>query len=317
MNRGRVFNNFIIAFLAVSFLSACDPPTSRVQGKAVKDETGDTSSIEENTAQTPTSTSTLTVDGIRAVRIVMHTNYQTYPDPPNGSFQSNEVVAKNFFAPDNSTLSAKPDWLLNFSVGTSNSHAECAKFGRASQTCDADGQTATTDDGFECGLPQNFGWFNVSEYDCEDLPGEKNGEVFINIDLDRKKLASYENLLMVVEYIASAVNAAPSDPAACFTNGVFNAANSNCTDLNWQIYLGPNAINPFYMLAPPSFIQGKNTSGNPTVVTKQIQIPLAAHQNVSQIKIARMNGTKNTTHCVSGSPLCIGMVFYNITLFRD
>jgi hypothetical protein len=142
--------------------------------------------------------------------------------------------------------------------------------------------------------------------------------------------------MVVLQYAASVLNPAPSNPTLCFSGGIFNPTLTTCSDMSWQIYMKHNPfeiVQPFLMLVPPAFAYVNNVTGTggSGAATKQFFIPLAGDQNLSVIQISRIRALPGNTGSVSpapnfaatcgannpaNSPLCMGMIFYSITFFR-
>lgn len=254
-------------------------------------------------------------------------------------------------ASSGSSGSGWPAWLAGFEIGisggvnTAAKNPACANFASSSEgtnlSCDFGGGAASS----PCGAPP--GQFRVSEVDCSvGAPAASNGNgggsdgVYIRASFNRSTsaLGANENILAVLEYASSALNPAPSNPTACFTGGGFSA--EACSDFVWRTYLKHSTtelVQPYLMLVPPMFssvlvtnipspLVGPQASGT-GLATKQIFLPLAGDSGLTVFQISRTQSNfpnPNTlkTYCApngnlpGNSPLCAGMVFYSLTLYR-
>lgn len=307
-------------------------------------------------ASSSAATAATTSNSARAARIIFRNTY------PFGSFDAaaaagtaavpgSGLPATRLFNPDGSPLATNgptganwPAWVSSIEIGVSGSangsaqNADCARFAKSREDTDTlcdfnlDGTAETA-----CGAAA--GIFRVSEYDCAKGAaangiGGPNDGVYVRVVLDRStdKLAANENLLAVLEYAASGLNAAPAAPTACFTGGTFNAANPGCGDMNWQIYLKHNAyevVQPFLMLVPPTLASVNTTlgTGGSGVSTRQFILPLAGDADLRVLQLSRIRGLPissphfgdvcNTNGPTSAnSALCVGMILYSLTLYR-
>ena len=242
-----------------------------------------------------------------------------------------------------STSESWPKWVSSVEVGVSGSsngsatNPSCARFSQSGEdtntVCNFNLTSGTDTDPVPCGAP--VGLFRVSEYDCTNGASARDGTgggddgVYIRVVLDRSKtggLAANENILAVLEYASSAFNSAPLTPTSCFANGLFTPSNPGCADSVWQIYLKHSAgevVQPYLMLTPPfsGYVNTARNTGGGGTTTKQFLMPTAADENLSVIQISRIKAlgftsTNFTTACSSNSALCVGMVFYALTLYR-
>ncbi len=309
-----------------------------------------------------------TPEGAKIVRILFKQGN------PQGSFDAGPSAgllpkpgtghpAKRLFNADGSLLatsttdsksSSWPKWLSRVELGisgTANTAAidpACARFaGPAEQktdgTCNFDNDDGTTP-AVSCGAPS--GVFRVSERDCvKGTPALKgNGGpgdgVYIRVNLDRSATAigPKENLMMTLEYSATALNRPPQTPDECFKNGKFNPESGQCADMVWNLYLKHSAyeiVQPFLMFMPPAVSYVDTTApnggqGGGQVTTKQFFIPLASDPQLQVIQLSRITALSATStdfyeRCngVGGdganganSPHCVGLVLYSLTLFR-
>jgi hypothetical protein len=304
--------------------------------------------------------------GAMAAQVIFSTNPLGATSPPPGSFSAASVPASgtvpgtglaavNLFNADGSILAAGktsanwPQWLTSVVIGvsgasnTSATNSHCANFATS-----AEASTTTNcnlgNGAVGCGAPVNQ--FRVSEVDCGygTVPATGTGGgtdgVYIQANLNRTYLGTTENLMVVMNYMASTYNSAPANPQNCFSASGFYAG--LCTDFLWQMYLKHSAtevVQPFMMLVPPIYNyysnNPSNTNGN-TPTSKQYILPIAADSGLSTIQFSRVGSTLNSSAAVNGtsayleacdvnatrtgaganSPLCAGIIFYSMTLFR-
>jgi hypothetical protein len=235
------------------------------------------------------------------------------------------------------------------SGGTRKStNSDCARFANSNESnvaCDFN-QDLTQDNTTElCGAPASY--YRVSEFDCADSnntsigDGRETDPIYLRVQLSREpsKLAAHENVLAVIEYSAAGIHGPPTQIAQCYSGGAFEPDHPNCSDQTWKAYLRPSgtlatAPNPFLMLIPPvsSFLVSQQSSSSTVVTrqlgnliqTRQILLPLAATPNWDTLQISRIRATTNFTTpwnttnpvCVTNSALCVGVVFYSLTLYR-
>ena len=244
-----------------------------------------------------------------------------------------------------------PPWLTSFEIGISGSvntsapNPNCATFAGSAESsainCNL-GPTASPTPS-QCGAPVSQ--FRVSEVDCAiptgGLPATSTGTggpadgVYLRAVFNRANLGPAENMLVVMQYAASAVDAAPSNPTQCFVGGQFLP--ENCSDFVWRAYLKhytTEFVMPFLLLIPPTFSSVLN-SGQPSgtgIVAKQFILPLASDPNLTVLQISRTqsafpnNGATLISACTAAnalsltspgdSPLCAGVVFYSLTFYR-
>ncbi|MCM2322862.1 MAG: hypothetical protein NDJ90_06335 [Oligoflexia bacterium] len=315
-------------------------------------------STARRTTATPTTTSAATIvsGGVRAARII----FKATTDDDGGSFypptdHSGTLpgvgypairvfdAAGNRLGKDGPGQTGWPAWLGAVELGltgtNSGTPAHCARFADTSDTsatCQLGGVTVN------CGAPDSY--YRVSEYDCTHssspaitpatvADGTVDGNVFIRATFNRDTayLGTGENILAVLEYAASGLNAAPADPSACFASGVFKP--EKCSDLLWQSYLKKTAgenISPFLMLLPPlpSLASVASTSGS-GITTRQILLPLSGDPELRVFQVNRVKTTVSgdaafTAACAPGfdssvganSPHCVGAVLVAITFYR-
>jgi hypothetical protein len=275
---------------------------------------------------------------------------------PGSGFQISRV-----FNPDNSLLATQtfdssrvatkskswPNWLDSFEIGIRASSG-CAKFADSNEilsaNCNLGGATKSN-----CGAPPNQ--FRISEVDCtasSPVAGTGNGgpsdPVYIRIVFNRSSsyLASNENILVVLEYAASALNPAPENPSDCFSSSSGSFSPERCSDFTWKAYVKTNTtdvVQPFLVLIPPTYssvLLGRGAdqiarqSGS-TLTARQFVVPLFSFaydtNSKTTLQISRINsnfGSANpVTYCTTdgtslpgNSPLCAGVVFYSLTLYR-
>jgi hypothetical protein len=341
--------------LGLLLLTAC-PGASTFIGSTSSSSTSSTSSR---------SASTSVPTGAKAVRIIFKNTY------PNGSFDSAPSAgtpavpgsghpATRIFTTENELLASGgpgstnwPNWFQGLEIGISGSsnssatNANCARFAASGESA----STCTFDDGATTpGCGADSGVFRVSEIDCA-LGGTSGGTgantdgVYIRAYFSRNTsyLASYENILAVIEYSASSLRAGATDPTSCFSSGSFSPTQSGCTDYVWQAYLKKNAYEanqPFLLFAPPftARVDWNTHSIKPYgggFSTRQIILPLAADSGITIFQLSRTGGISTTTPVNSltthntfqevcdygsdgtgNSPYCSGIVFNSITFFR-
>jgi hypothetical protein len=236
-----------------------------------------------------------------------------------------------------------PAWVKNVEIGISGAansaqtNADCARFAAVGESTAA--QCDFNNDGLadtDCGAPD--GLYRVSEYDCGRMSPEPTGDgssgdgVYIRVDFDRTttSLGSSENVLAVLRYSAATVNSGATDPTKCFTSGTFTPTATGCADFVWQSFIkttSTDTYTPFLMLVPPAPSHVDTTGGTSgaTISTKQFLIPLASWSALTEFQISRVKGMVhggtfdsicNGAAASSNSPLCAGMVFYSLNLYR-
>lgn len=313
------------------------------------------------TLVSPNSTNTQT--SARAVKIILTQSQNgsfTTPPPASGNpaAPGSGLQATQLFNPDGSVLangnitSANwPSWLTSFEIGISGSanasspNQNCANFAtyaeQAASNCSFG--PLITSGTTPCGAPA--GVFRVSEADCTlgtppTLPGNggPSDGVYLRAYFSRAKadLGQNENILVTMEYAASSLSPAPTDPTHCYSAGVMTP--ENCSDFVWRVYLkhtSQEITQPFLLLVPPTFSSilptasasiGNGSSGSGTV-TKQFVLPLASDSQLSVLQISRIqsnfvNQAALRSICTLGntfpgnSPLCSGIIIYSLTFFR-
>ncbi len=308
-----------------------------------------------------TSTSSTLPSGARAAQIIFAAKYPTgsFDTPPASGTRpvpGQGLQAARVFNPDGTLLAAGgptstswPKWLSSFEVtvsgatNTSAPNAQCAKFTSAAES------TANCRPGFRkngagatnqnCGGPTDY--YRTSEIDCaydssatsntQDGTGGPSDGVTIRATFSRNSanLGLGENIMAVLEYAASGLNAAAYDPSTCFSAGSVDPG--RCSDMHWSVFLKHNVyeiVQPFMMLVPPvtGFID-PNTgaapgAGSATFLSRQFILPLASDSQLSVFQISRIkslpkNATDFTSTCSSSNtPRCVGMIFRKLTFYR-
>ena len=290
-------------------------------------------------SKTSKTVSKISTSGVRAARVIFKTRSNLGSFETSNSINSNggNLRVKTFFSVSNDEIS-KPSWIEKVEIGISGSNntnatsSFCANFSDGSSSqCDFNGD-GTYD--VPCNGPSDF--YRISEFDCKNTTQVGNGSqsdgVYIRTVFNRNNsaLKSYENIMVVLEYSSSGLRNERSRPVVeCFTNGVFNPSNSDCSDMSWGVYLktSSTANNPaiFQYLVPPIFKKANKALnlGGSNVVTKQFILPISGNQNYSTFQMSRINATEDFSFksgsndvCVSNSPLCVGLVFYTMTFYR-
>lgn len=294
--------------------------------------------------------------GVRAARIIFkQANPSGSFSAPSAAGTVNTpgsgLQATRIFNADGSLLADSgpsddswPNWISSVEIGISGSNntaatnADCARFAATNEEnslCDPNGD-GTYD--VKCGA--NASLFRVSEYDCvssgstiQDGNGGPSDGVYIRVVFDRNTsyLAAHENVMITLEYSAAFLNPAPSAPTSCFTNGIFDPTSTTCADFGWQIFLKhgtSEVVQPFFTLVPPSFasLDSANNRLGAGVSSKQLVIPLASDSTLDTVQISRIKGMssgasgytkcKDPASSAANSALCVGTVFYSMTLFR-
>ena len=273
------------------------------------------------------------------------------PDYSNGTTNAvgSGLQAQRVFNTNGTLLSSGgygsanwPLWLKSFEIGISgqsnsaSSNSSCATFASSqeaqNQTCNLPNGTKT------CGAPP--AQFRISEADCvlgtpasaNTVPGSSTDGIYMRATFDRSQFYTWENLMMVIQYTASALNPSPTSPTSCFNGGKFTP--EACSDYVWNVYakhLNSEIPLPFLMLIPPTSISvlpnvtGSGAGSNPN--TRQIIFPFASDQNLKIVQLSRIAGAPSTsslnTICTGSgisnggnSPLCSGVVFYSVSLFK-
>lgn len=289
------------------------------------------SSEQEGSGASPTTTSTSSAtvlpSGAMAARIKFKTGTSgSFDEPASGA---TSATAARLFNPDGATYlatsaadSAWPGWLKGVSIGIKTDCMRFSASGESTTVCPADA-------GADCGAPAGF--LRVSEADCDAVAsgaGLSTDEAYLRIELDRstEKLGATENVMAVLEYVASAISAGPSDPSLCFGTGGLDATRSGCADFTWQTYLRADSsttvTQPFLLLVPPA-VSSSFSSRSAMTTTRQILLPLASDSSLSFFQLSRIgSNTSAVGACDSAdgaphnTPLCAGMVFHALTLYR-
>ncbi|MBI2711705.1 MAG: hypothetical protein HYX41_02415 [Bdellovibrio sp.] len=299
--------------------------------------------------------------GAKAVKIIFSdTSSGSFNPPSSGgtvAAPGSGLQAVRVFNPDGTVLASNgptgsnwPAWLAGFELGisgTSNTSAKnpyCATFAGSTESTDLSCNFGSGSGTSACGAPP--GQFRISEVDCSaGAPAASSGNggpsdgIYFRATFSRDPsvLALNENILVVLEYTASALNPAPSNPVNCFTGGAFTP--EACTDFVWRTYIKHSAseiVQPFLMLIPPTFssvlvtnipspLVGPQGSGT-GVAAKQFIVPLASDSGIKVLQVTRKQSAFpdiNTlkSYCSPGSlpgnsPLCAGVVLYSITFYR-
>jgi hypothetical protein len=249
------------------------------------------------------------------------------------------------------TSASWPKWLTSFEIGISGSangnakNPYCARFATSGLTSSDDTMAQCEfKTGFlsNCGAPG--GYYRVSDFDCYNSTsateqgigtGADTDGVYLRgiFNRDTSYLGKYENILAVLEYSASGLNPAPKDPSSCFSSG--SASVESCADMTWKIYLKhttSESLQSFLLLVPPTFasVDTTNGTGGSGISTRQFILPLAGDSSLSVLQISRTGLSStlssdpnfqticapNGTSDPANSALCVGMVFYSLTLYR-
>jgi hypothetical protein len=313
-----------------------------------------------------TLTSTAVPAGAKAFQVVLGSGASgsfTETTPTNGTAPGAGLAAVQLFDPkDGVTVLANgttdpnwPAWLYSVTLGisgttnTSAPNPNCATFASANEESQSNCNYGNGN--VSCGA--SAGQFRVSEVDCGyGAPATTNGNggggdgVYIQAYFNRAHLGPTENIMVVVNYIASTYNAgantlpapvpAPATPS-CFSNGAFSPA--SCADFTWQMYMKHSpteVVQPFMAFVPPIYnYASSSASTSPTWSTKQFIVPFSGDQNLNTIQFSRVTSllnsapnTNTTTYlsaCDAGvsrtsggadSPKCAGIIFKSITFFR-
>lgn len=310
-----------------------------------------------STSSTTTTTAATVITGTpRAVKIILKQAY------PSGSFDAAPVAgtvpspgnghpAVRIFNPDGSLLSSDPTsgswpkWLKRFEIGisgpnnTSATNSNCAKFADLAEagapaSCCFPNPAGGACTPLPCGA--GSGMYRVSEYDCAQapLPADGNGGpsdgIYLRATLDRTQLGTGENLMGVLEYVASSYNTAPPSPTNCFSGGVLSP--EKCSDQTWKAYVKhtvSEVVQPFFMLVPPvqNFALSGLVSNGVSPNTRQFIFPLVSDPNLSVVQISRVHSNLTINGAVTAacraagglpanSPLCAGIIIYSLTLYR-
>lgn len=311
----------------------------------------------KNLSQTAPSVTPTLPTGPKAAKIIFKQvsadgSFAAAPSGGTPNSAGNGVQASQVFNPDGSVLASStsastwPAWLNSVELGISGSlnsasiHGDCARFATSTDEnakCKFDLSTETS-----CGAPS--GYYRISEYDCHDpmltpkaAEGIGNGSntdgIYIRtiFNRDTSALGAYENILAVLEYSASVMNPAPSNPTSCFNGGKVDV--ESCSDMTWRIFTKHSVsenLQSFLLLVPPAFASINTTTGTggSGISTKQFIIPLASDSDLKVLQISRTGLSSNLMDNLNfknicapnttpaNSALCVGMVFYSLTFYR-
>ncbi len=229
-----------------------------------------------------------------------------------------------------------PAWLQSVDIGISGPNNPNA----TSIACANFAGSTTNDLGAICNLGSSQvpcgaskGQFRVSEADCTSNTqtgiGGPNDGVYLRAVFNRGStgLGPTENILVVIEYVASSLNPAPISANKCFSeSGLFSP--ESCSDFVWRAYLKHNVAEitqPFFLLIPPmvnsllGFAQNSVSSVGSNPSTRQLVLPLATDPNLTVLQISRIKSNFTNTlssTCSSSSPLCAGVIFSSMTFYR-
>ncbi len=344
------FYKVLFLFLGAGIVTACTPNNTQLISGL-----GSGSTVTTSSSPTPTPAA-----GVRAVRINLQQadggsfdslsaqNHAagTIPIPGSGH------IARKLYNPDGTFLanvtpagvkSANwPLWLSSFEIGVSGSlntsapNPNCATFAGVTESTLMNCLLGPSSTPSQCGAPS--GQFRVSEVDCSIASasgaaastgtGGPSDGIYMRAQFDRSNLGTNENILVIIEYAASALNPAPANPATCLSGGKFTP--ENCSDFVWRAYLKHSAselVLPYLLLIPPtpSAVLSPGVASGAGIAAKQFILPLAADANLTTLQISRTqsNFPSNAallTACSNGgrgnSPLCAGVIFYSITFYR-
>lgn len=315
-----------------------------------------TATSKKMTQSAPSTTPTLPA-GPKAAKIIFKQvsadgSFATAPSGGTPNDVGSGVQATQVFNPDDSVLASStsaatwPAWLSSVELGMSGSlnsastHSDCARFATSTDEnakCKFDLSTESS-----CGAPS--GYYRISEYDCHDPmatpkttegigTGSNTDGIYIRAIFNRNSsaLGAYENILAVLEYSASVMNPAPSNPTSCFSGGKIDV--ESCSDITWRIFTKHSVsenLQSFLLLVPPAFASINTTTGTggSGISTKQFIIPLAGDADLKILQISRtglssklMDDSNFKKICApnttpANSALCVGMVFYSLTFYR-
>jgi hypothetical protein len=298
------------------------------------------------TSASPTPSATVAA-GARAVKIFFQASTSASFDAPvsnligTAAAVGSGLQAVRVYNGDGSVLALNgptdpswPTWLKSFEIGLSGSanssatNPHCANFVYSAESASL---PTCLPGSYNCGAPLNQ--FRVSEYDCTSAAAGNGGPsdgIYFRAVFNRAttSLGSAENILVTIEYSASALNAAPASPLSCFSGGVFTP--ESCSDFTWRAYLKHTAsevVQPFIVFVPP--ISSSSLQAGTGLNAKQIFLPIAADPTLTTFQLSRTGsiltpGTANfNADCLNAhasgngdSPLCAGMIFYSISFYR-
>ncbi len=342
-------------------------PEGSAQTGQAQSATGDSTSSSSNSTSIP--------GGARAAKIIFRQSsssgsFDSAPSTGTRNNPGNGHQAKRVFNADGSLLSSGgptasswPKWLSGFEIGISGAsntaapNSDCARFAATSESVnDSSCQFDTDRDGAfdagdvtQCGAPD--GYFRVSEYDCTKSGSSTNAGnggptdgVYLRATFNRDSsiLGTNENILVILEYAASVLNSAASEPSTCFSSGVFSPTREGCTDQLWQAFMKHTpfeVVQPYMMIAPPATHVVNRTQGHfgGLAQSKQFILPLSGDTDITVLQLSRIKGPKNlqtafatestdafTMFCsnegdpnaTANSAGCVGMVFYSMTFIR-
>lgn len=269
-----------------------------------------------------------------------------------GTTGSAVFPAVRAFSAEGKLLSETPSWIKSMGVRLTGSGtpAACARFAlateRTSALCDWDQNNAGTS---PCGA--SAGYYRVSEWDCTNGvvangTGAGTDPAAIRVEIDREVMGSGENLLVTLEYRASAVAEGTSnatggslDPTRCNDSSTaFDSDNSDCADMTWRLYLknlptdpGSSGVLPPYLVVPPfsGRVNPELNSGGGAWMTRSFLIPLKNAPDITTLQFTRVQGrnpddykdsaisTNNRSICRgTNTAECLGIIFKSITLVR-
>lgn len=264
--------------------------------------------------------------------------------------------ATAFFDASGTTSISKPGWLKDVyvSIGGSPGSAAGACGGftpvATSSSCNLVpspyAPPPATGTSFSCDGPDSV--YRVSEKGCLGsglsapvTPGSKDDSVAIKIQLNRDSsvLGETENLLVVIEYQASGLMGAPSNPAACVdASGEPKYSDKDCVDQAYGLFIRqldtvspPDTPARLQLVTPPQPGIVTATQAGGSVQTRQVIVPLSSIDSTKTvIQLSRIFGlgkdsagtsygaTRDfSTRCsATDSPLCLGMIIHSITIYR-
>lgn len=365
----RGVNKSAQALILVLFFSACTPTSSVVNSQTSALSASPTpvnpvstyapgSRVAQIIFQASTNQTSAAAGSFNSLQSQGHTQ-GTAPTPGFGHpavrvFNSDGSL-QGSMNPSTGTKTSWPAWLSSFEVGisgainTSAPNPNCATFSSSTEptltNCQLGSSASPTPS--QCGAP--LGQFRVSEVDCSiptdglaqaapGIGGPADG-IYMRAVFSRPDLGPTENILVVLQYSASALDPAPANPTHCYVGGKFLP--ENCSDFVWRAYLKHSTtevVMPYLLLIPPTFSSVLGSSQVPAgpsgmgIGTKQFLLPLASDPNLSVLQISRTqsafpnSGASLKNFCTSAnslsvstpgnSPNCAGVVFYSITFYR-
>ncbi len=289
--------------------------------------------------------------GARSVKILFNSDYFSSV-PANGSSMTSDlsgVSANTFFTTEATPQTlTKPSWLtaVRVSVGgsqnTSARKGACGGFSptSGSTSCSFPSVNGPSVNTFSCRGPQKL--YRVSEYDCADISGggvdsavpgtgAMTDGVSIKIILNRdpSQLGSSENLMLVLEYQASGLAAATQAGSCVDTQGNPLLNHPDCVDQAYQLFARPFGINTGILrlltVVPPAGgrVNAAEQSFGGPIQTRQMIVPLSTlSPSVNVLQLTRTFGLQDGSRrgfsatCHQDSPLCLGMIFHSLSIFR-